>query len=256
VTTSFKTALIGMSAALLLAGAAVAPQAWAAVSPAIAAALDNPARPAADKARDADRHAAEIVAFTQVKPGDKVADVFPGSGYYTKIFASVVGPKGLVWGVVSKPSKGSDALGSDPAYPNIKIAAQPWDLFNPPEKLDVVFNSQFYHDLFNPEYGAAGGGPEGVAKVNKAIFDALKPGGVYVVIDHSGRPGTGYSEMNTLHRIEEPVVKRMLAETGFVLEAETDILHNPADPRDKTVFDPSIRGKTDQFVLRFRKPKK
>jgi predicted methyltransferase len=249
-----KSVVLAVSAALLLAGAA--PAATDPIPPAVAAALADPARPAADKARDEGRKAAEVAAFAQVKPGDKVADVFPGGGYFTRIFARIVGPTGRVYGVVREASKESDALAGDPAFPNIRIAAQPWEQFNPPEKLDVIFNSQFFHDLYNPEYGATGGGPAGVAKVDKAIFDALKPGGVYVVIDHAGRPGTGATEFNTLHRIDEPVVKKAPTDAGFVLEAESDILRNPADPRDKAVFDPSIRGRTDQFMLRFRKPKR
>jgi predicted methyltransferase len=249
-----KSALLGISAALLMAGAAMA--ATAPIPPAVAAALADPARTAADKARDEVRKAAEVAAFAQIKPGDKVADVFPGGGYFTRIFAKIVGPTGRVYGVVHQTSKDSDALGSDPAFPNIKIAAQPWEQFNPPEKLDVVFNSQFFHDLYNPQYGAAGGGPQGAAKVDKAIFDALKPGGVYIIIDHAGRPGTGFTEINTLHRIEEPVVMKALTDAGFVLEAASDILRNPADPRTAGVFDPSVRGKTDQFMLRFRKPKR
>lgn len=241
----------------LAAGAATLPAtvALAAPSAAVTAALADPARPAEEKARDDGRKAAEIVEFAQVKPGDNVADLFPGGGYYTHIFAKVVGPKGVVYGVVSKPSKQLDALTSNPTFPNIKGAAQPWDEFKPAQKLDVVFNSQFYHDLFNPDYGPAGGGPEAVARVNKAIFEALKPGGVYVIVDHAGRAGTGFSEMNTLHRIEESVVKEELTKAGFVLEAETQALRNPADPRTANVFDPSIRGKTDQFALRFRKPR-
>jgi predicted methyltransferase len=247
-----RTLMLALAAGACLAAAS----AGAAPSPAVVAALADPARPPEEKARDDARKAAAVVEFAQVKPGDKVADLFPGSGYFTHIFAKVVGPKGVVYGVVRQSSKGSDALGSNPAFPNIRIAAQPWEAFRPAQKLDVVFNSQFYHDLFNPEYGSDGGGPEGVARVNKAIFAALKPGGVYVIVDHAGRPGTGYSEMNTLHRIEESVVKNQLTKAGFVLEAESDVLHNPDDPRTANVFDPSIRGKTDQFMLRFRKPRR
>ena len=247
----FRTLMLALAAGVALAAASAA----AAPSPAVIAALASPARPPEEKARDDARKAAEVVEFAQVKPGDKVADLFPGGGYFTHIFAKVVGPQGVVYGVVRQKSKGSDALGSNPSFPNIRIAAQPWEQFKPAQKLDVVFNSQFYHDLFNPEYGSDGGGPKGVARVNKAIFNALKPGGVYVIVDHAGRPGTGYSEMNTLHRIEESVVKDQLTKAGFVLEAESDILSNPDDRRTANVFDPSIRGKTDQFMLRFRKPK-
>lgn len=249
---SFRTLLLALAAGATLA----AGTAGAAPSAAVVAALADPARPPDEKARDEARKAGEVVEFAKIKPGDRVADLFPGSGYFTHIFAKVVGPDGVVYGVVRQKSKGSDALGSNPAFPNIRIAAQPWEDFKPQQKLDVVFNSQFYHDLFNPEYGSAGGGPAGVAKVNKAIYQALKPGGVYVVIDHAGRPGTGFSEMNTLHRIEETVVKNELTKAGFVLEAESDALRNPQDPKTANVFDPSIRGKTDQFMLRFRKPKR
>ncbi len=251
-----KSAFLAATAAVLIAGfgAGAAMAADPAPSPAVVAALADPARPAADKARDGDRKAATVAAFTQVKPGDKVADIFPGGGYFTRVFSKIVGPKGQVIGVVRQVSKGSDALGADPAFTNVKISAQPWETFNPPEKLDVIFNSQFHHDLYNPEYGVTGGGAEGVANFDKAIFNALKPGGVYIIIDHAGRAGTGFSEFNTLHRIEEPVVKKAMADAGFVFEAESDALHNPADPKTANVFDASIRGKTDQFMLRFRKP--
>lgn len=240
----------------LAAGAAATPAAvaLAAPSPAIIAALADPARTPAEKARDEQRKAAEVVEFAQVKPGDKVADLFPGTGYFTHIFAKVVGPTGVVYAAVGN-AKESTPPAANPAFPNIQINTQAWSEFAPPQKLDVVFNSQFYHDLFNPEFDPPTGGPEGLAKVNKAIFNALKPGGVYVVIDHAGAPGTGYSQMNTLHRVEESVVKDELKQAGFVLEAESDVLRNPADPHTAIVFDPSIRGRTDQFVLRFRKPK-
>jgi len=247
----FRTLLLVLAAGAALAAASAS----AAPSPAVVAALADPARPPAEKARDDLRKAAEVVEFAQIKPGDKVADLFPGGGYYTHIFAKVVGPTGVVYGATGANGKENDPLAANPAFPNIKVNIQAWDQFGPPEKLDVVFNSQFYHDLFNPQFDPPTGGPEALAKVNKAIFNALKPGGLYVVIDHAGRPGTGYSEMNTLHRIEESVVKDELKQAGFVLEAESQVLRNPADPKTANVFDPSVRGKTDQFVLRFRKPK-
>ena len=247
----FRTLMLAFAAGVALAAAS----ATAAPSPGITAALNDPARTPAEKANDDRRKAAEVVEFAQIKPGDKVADMFPGSGYFTHIFAKVVGPAGAVYEAVGN-AKESTPPPANPAYPNVKVDSQGWGEFAPPEKLDVVFNSQFYHDLFNPQFNPPTGGPEGLAKVNKAIFNALKPGGVYVVIDHAGRPGTGYSENNTLHRVEESVVKVELTKAGFVLEAESDVLRNPADPRDKIVFDPAIRGKTDQFMLRFRKPRR
>ena len=251
-TRPFRTLMLAFAAGVALAAASAS----AAPSPAVVAALADPARTADEKANDDRRKAAEVVEFAGIKPGDKVADMFPGrAAYFTHIFAKVVGPTGAVYEVVGNAAE-STPPPANPAYPNVKVDSHAWGEFGPPEKLDVVFNSQFYHDLFNPQFDPPTGGPEGLAKVNKAIFNALKPGGLYVIIDHAGRPGTGYSEMNTLHRIEESVVKDQMKQAGFVLEAESDVLRNPADPKDKIVFDPSIRGKTDQFVLRFRKPKR
>jgi predicted methyltransferase len=237
-------------AAVLIAAPLTA--AHAAPAPSAAAILADPARPEADRARDSTRKAAEILAFTGVKPGDKVADIFPGGGYFTRIFAKAVGPTGKVYGVFGAPPK-QDQL-TNPAFPNISVVAAPWDEFKPPEKLDVIFNSQFYHDLYNDEYGAKGGGQAGVDRVNKAMFEALKPGGLLIIVDHAGRPGTGTTEFNTLHRIEEPAAKAGLLKAGFVLVAESQALRNPADPKTANVFDPSIRGKTDQFVLKFKRP--
>ncbi len=251
--TSTQCALAAVSVALLLAGTS-AMAADPAPSPAVVAALASPARPAADKAQDDTRKAAAVAAFAQIKPGDKVADIFPGGGYFTRVFASIAGPKGVVYGVVRQSPKDPAVL-ANPAFPTIKIAAQQWEDFKPVDKLDVIFNSQFHHDLYNPEYGAKGGGEDGVIRVTKAFYDALKPGGVYIIVDHAGLPGTGHSQMDTLHRIEESEVKKVVTGVGFKLEAESDVLHNPADPKTAAVFDPSIRGKTDQFMLRFRKPK-
>jgi predicted methyltransferase len=219
-----------------------------------AAVLADPARPAADRALDANRKAAEMLAFIGVRPGDRVADVFPGGGYYTRIFAKAVGPKGQVVGVLKDPPK-TDALTNNPAFPNITLATGPWENFSPNPKLDVIFISQFQHDLYNPKYGAEGGGPAGVDKVNKAMFNALKPGGTLVIVDHSGRAGTGYSEVESLHRIDQAAVVESLQKAGFKLEAESQMLRNPADARTVMVFNPAIRGKTDQFVLKFRKPR-
>ena len=185
--------------------------------------------------------------------------MFPGGGYYTRIFALVVGPKGHVYSVVPSeaveaekprdPLAPVNALAAEPAFANVSALVQPMKSFDPPRKLDLVFISQYYHDMHNPRFG----GPD-VASVNKAVFAALKPGGVYLIIDHSA-PGTGITATNTLHRIHAEAVKSEIAAAGFVLDASSDVLKNPDDPHTAMVFAPSIRGKTDQFMLRFRKPK-
>lgn len=238
-----------MILARLLAAAAIATAAPAAaqVPAAIIQALAAPERPAADKELDARRKAAEILAFAEVQPGDKVADIFAGGGYFTRAFARVVGPTGKAYAVYGRESPASQQVAS---APDIAAIIKPFGEFAAPEPLDLVFNSQFYHDLYNPEYGGPGGAPAH----NKAVFNALKPGGVYLIIDHAGRPGTGVTEHNTIHRIDEEAVKRDITAAGFVYEGASEVLRNPQDARTANVFDPSIRGRTDQMVLKFRKP--
>jgi predicted methyltransferase len=250
------------SLTLLLATSALAAPAFAATprpSPAIAAAVADPARPAADAARDANRKPAETLAFVGVKPGDRVADYIANSGYFTRLFSDVVGPKGRVFAVelneiVTFPNvaKAYEALTAwAPSRPNVTLttvpAAQPVAF---PEKLDVFWISQNYHDLHDKFLG-----PVDVAAFNRQVFAALKPGGVYVVLDHAAAKGAPADVTETLHRIEADTVKREVEAAGFVLEAESDVLANPDDPHTKGVFDASIQGRTDQFILKFRRPR-
>jgi predicted methyltransferase len=250
--TALKTPIVTAAALAIL---SLGP-AWAAAPSFVTTALGDASRPAADKARDAERKAEQVVVLTGVKPGDKVADVFPGSGYYTRIFAKIVGPKGHVYGFLpteaaSKPYKPADAvkaLAAEPGYGNVSALVQDTKAMDA-GGLDLIFISQFYHDMHNATYG----GPD-IVPQNKGLFNALKPGGVLFIIDHSA-PGTGISATNTTHRIDAEAVKTELTAAGFKLEAQSDVLKNPADPHDANVFNPSIRGKTDQFILKFRKPK-
>jgi predicted methyltransferase len=221
----------------------------------IAAAVASPSRPADDKARDAERKPAEMLAFAQVKRGETIVDFMPGKGYFTRLFSTAVGPKGQVYATwpqaVLDKFKGKPlppSVSTEPGHANVHDVVSSNSSLNLPAKADLVWTSQNYHDV-HIFLGA-----DGAAALNKAIFDALKPGGVFVVLDHSGVRGQDDATMASLHRIDEDVVKREVVAAGFVLEAESDVLRNPADPRTAKVFDPAIRGKTDQFVLRFRKP--
>jgi predicted methyltransferase len=246
---------MALALAAVLAFSAVQPSVAAPEPSNLAAALADTARPEADRSSDARRKAADILAFVAPRPGDRVADIYPGGGYYTRLFAKAVGPSGRVYGVFGKVSPEAAKLGEDPAFPTITVvAAQPWAAWKPAEGLDVIFNSQFYHDLYNPQYGDREG-EAAIPAINKAFFDALKPGGEYVIIDHASVAGAGLRDYATLHRIDEAAVIKAVTAAGFVLEARSQVLRNPADPRTANVFDPSIRGKTDQFVLRFRKPR-
>jgi predicted methyltransferase len=252
-TAAMRRLLFGLTALILIGGSGALAQATA---PHIAAAVADAKRPAEDRARDADRKPGDMLAFAEIGPGDKVADIVPAAGYFSRMFAVAVGERGAVYAVVPKeltekyqgPSiQGANALAA--AYPNIKPLNQPMTAFDPPEKLDVVWISQNYHDMHTPIIGSLD-----MKVVNKAVFDALKPGGLYVVLDHSAPAGSGLRDVNTTHRIDPEAVRAEVTAAGFVFDGESNALRNPADDRSKNVFDPAIRGKTDQFVYRFRKP--
>jgi predicted methyltransferase len=224
-------------------------------SAAIQAAVADPGRPEADRARDAARHPAEVVAFAGLKPGDKVADLIPGGGYFTRIFSKVVGPTGKVYAVVpdtpAPRPQGVQAMQElTAAYPSVTVINGPIAAFKPPEKLDVVWTSENYHDLRIPMFGS-----QNMAAFNKAVFDALKPGGVFYIEDHAAAAGSGDSATNTLHRIDPALVRREVEAAGFRFDGESKVLAHPEDPHSALVFDPSVRGKTDKFVMRFRKPR-
>ena len=221
-------------------------------------AVADKSRPEADTKRDAERKPADMLAFAGVKPGYKVVDLVPGGAqYFTKLFSDVVGPKGAVYAYLpsefakfAKTALPANGAHPDPARPNIVFLTGPANDFKVPEPVDIVWTAQNYHD-FKYDFAA----PADTAKINKAVFAALKPGGVYVILDHVGTPNN-WEPSTKLHRIDPEVVKKEVEAAGFVFDGETDVLKNPADPHDKNVFDPSIRGHTDQFVYRFKKPKK
>ena len=249
---SFRfTAPLAGILALALGAAAMA----ADVPASITAALADAGRPATDTSRDAARHPGELLAFAGVKPGDRVGDFIMGGGYFTRIFAKAVGEGGKVYAYQPKEfiqfngqyQKSLDAVAA--AYPNVTPLNNSLGAVAFPEPLDVVFTAQNYHDLHLGFIPAPA-----LAAIDKAIFDSLKPGGVLIVVDHAAIDGTGDTRSKALHRIDIATVKAEMAAAGFVLEGESEILRNLADPRTASVFDPVIKGQTDQFVLKFRKP--
>ena len=223
----------------------------------VADAVADPNRPAADRMRDVDRHPGEVTAFAGIKPGDTVVDLLPGGGYFTRIFSKEVGPSGKVLAFIpdglaklhpafADPAR---ALASDPNYRNVQVViAAPVDLaVHGP--VDVVWTAQNYHDLHNPAAPA-----DTASKLDRAIFSALKPGGLYVIEDHVAAAGTGATDAGTLHRISPTFVRDEVQAAGFVYEAQSQVLQNLSDPHTAKVFDPAIRGHTDQFLFKFRKP--
>jgi len=210
----------------------------------------------ADALTDPALKRAEVLEFIGVKPGDKVADII--AGRFVRAFSQAVGPKGVVYAyepaeIVKAHPQVMDTLKTltaDPAYANVVVSTAPINTPALPAGLDAVFIRQNYHDLHDKFMG-----PADVAAFNRNVFAALKPGGVYVVLDHAAAAGSGLRDTDTIHRIDEATVKTEVLAAGFVLDGESHILANPADDHTKMVFDPAIRGKTDQFLLRFRKPK-
>lgn len=249
-------------ASVLAVVAVAAPPAatWAAAAavPAhITAALGDIKRPPVDSSRDQARKPAELLALAEVKPGQKVADFMMGGGYFTRILSPAVGPAGKVYAYQSsefikfRAAYENEQSSVVADYKNVTPLTAPLSAVGLPDGLDLVLTVQNYHDMHLKAFPA-----DTADTVNRQIFKALKPGGLYVVVDHAAGAGAPLTVADTQHRIDEAIVKAEVQAAGFKLVAQDDkLLGNPADLHDKGVFDPSIRGHTDQFVLKFRKPK-
>ena len=241
-----------LSLALGLAAAApAAAQEAPAIPDYVAVAVASPAR-ADDAKDDARRHIAEIMAFSGVKPGDTVLELVPGGGYWTRVFSAIVGADGKVYAAVPAPmekyAEKTHALPGELA--NVELLLQPADALSVPTPVDVAFTAQNYHDYPNEFMG-----PTDPALLNAAVFEALKPGGLWIVIDHAAEAGSGLRDTETLHRIDPATVREQAEAAGFEFVGESAVLRNPDDDHTLKVFDPKVRGVTDQFVYKFRKPR-
>ena len=242
-----KSILLGAAVvALSLSGAALA----ANVPGYVAKAVADSSRPQTDSSRDALRLPGETIAFAGVKPGMTVAEFFPSGGYYTRMLSDVVGPKGKIIGIENpKWDKGEDAkMAAEPGRSNVQIEMVKFGEFNPPQKVDLVWMTQNYHDLHVAEYG-----PVDMAAFNKRVHDALKPGGIYFILDHQANPGTDDAGIAKVHRIEKATVIKEVTAAGFKLVGESNILHRTTDDHTKGSSDPAIKSHTDQFLLKFQK---
>ena len=217
--------------------------------------LDSTRRPEADRKRDDARKPAETMAFFGIKPGMTVAELMTSRGYFTGVLAETVGETGKVYGQNNKwmrdrikdTNRPLGELITNGGYKNIiEQNTELEDLQLPAGKLDAIFVVMFYHDLYwlgiNRE------------AMNKSVMAALKPGGMYCIIDHNAAPGIGATDVNKNHRIERYVVVDDITKAGFELAEETDLLENPKDPLNVPVFQQELRGHTNQFVLKFKKP--
>jgi predicted methyltransferase len=212
----------------------------------LAAAVSDPGRPEADRVRDADRKPREVIALTGMDVGDTVAEILPGGGYFTRIFSKLVGPQGVVYAWVPPPMAApARALAADANYPNIKVADL--DPATPlPEQVGFVWTSLNYHDLHNRPNAD-------LAAENRMIWNALKPGGLYVVIDHAAQKGSGVRDTSTLHRIDPDLVMKEVTAAGFKFIQKSDLLKHADDDHTRPSREVP-RGKTDQFIFLFQKP--
>jgi predicted methyltransferase len=223
------------------------------------AAVADKGRPEADTRRDADRKPAEMMEFAGVEPGQVVVDFMPGGGYFTRIFSKAVGPTGVVYAIspplppppkgvtLPPPPPGVDAIAADPAYGNVRPIHAAFAAFAVPQKADLIWTALNYHDLHTSMFNVD------TAALNKAIYDSLKPGGYYVVVDHAAAAGSPLSTIDTMHRIDPAIVRKEVEAAGFKLVAQSDALRNPADDHSLPMMKVE-RGHTDQFMLKFQKP--
>ncbi|PTQ12225.1 methyltransferase [Sphingomonas oleivorans] len=245
---------LGGAVFLLCAQAGAAPAA-----PTLADAVAMPGRPAEAVALDVSRKPAEVLAFLGFRQGMSAADIMTGSGYWAEIMANAVGPKGAVTAFepqqfYASPEEQKIWAELRARQPDIRFVRYPFEAFAAaPRSFDFAMISLSYHDLYweSAKYKIPRTDP---AAFLRALYAAMKPSGVVGVIDHVGLPGDTRAIVDTLHRIDPETVKADFKAAGFLLEAQSPLLANPADDHGKLVFDPAIRGKTDRFLYRFRKP--
>lgn len=216
----------------------------AASAPDLSSILSDPERPAAERELDDARKPQEVLAFYGVKKGDKVADLWAGRGYYTAILSEVVGPNGLVYTVNPNSRDEINQRWKAAKFANVRITDGPFDKLALAQdgSLDFVLIHLNYHDV----------APEARAAMNKRVLGALKRGGIYGIVDHSAKDGSGNEAAKTLHRIDKLLVIKEVTSAGFTLSKEGNMLRKPEDPRDFNVN--KERNKDDRFVLSFQKP--
>ena len=222
-------------------------------------AIAAPGRPVEAVALDAARKPADVLAFAGLKPGARVLDILTGTGYYAEVMARVVGPQGSV---TAFAPGGYNKAKTDAAFaaiasrqPIVRLVNDPMQVFGTADAFDFAMINLNYHDFYweSVQYGIPRTDPNTVLG---GLFHAMKPGGIVAVVDHVGPAGDTRAIVDKLHRIDPATVKADFARAGFVLDGESNILRNTGDDHTKLVFDPAIRGKTDQMVLRFKKPAK
>jgi predicted methyltransferase len=212
-------------------------------------AIDSPERSVEQRERDANRKPAEILAMSGIEEGDRIIEIAGFGQYFTTLLSAAVGPSGTV-DVYDLPYTerfaGEASRAFDAAHDNVMYHQEDYNAAAFPAVVDAVFNILYYHDLQ----------PQNVdtAALNRKLYDALKPGGVYLIIDHKAADGSGWRDAATIHRMGVDTIKEEVTAAGFELVVESDLLANPQDDRTQMVFAPGTRGTTDQAFFIFRKP--
>jgi len=215
----------------------------------VARAVADRSRPKVDRDADAHRLPAQTIAFAGVAPGMAIGEFIPGEAYFTRLLSNVVGPKGKIYGI-------ENTSWTNPAFDKMimserrNVFYRSWKFgeFELPEKIDLFWITQNYHDLHVACCRVD------IAAFNRRVFDALKPGGIYLIVDQAANPGTTEAQITALHRIDEAQVISEVTAAGFKLVDESDALRHPRDDRTKNVFDVIVRGQTDEFMLKFQRP--
>ena len=224
------------------------------ISSVIAHAISDPARPADHREADALRKPAATLAFSGVRPGMTVGEFYPGGGYFTRMLSDVVGPKGHIYGIENDRWKAgvqaNNAMLAEGRWKNVSMDAQPFGTVNFPRPLDLAWMTQNYHDMKIAKYGKVD-----TVAFDRAVYKALKPGGIFFILDHQGAPTLSDADIEKMHRINRDVVVKEVTSAGFKLAAEGKFLRRPGDDHTKSIFDPAIRGHTDQYALKFVKPR-
>jgi predicted methyltransferase len=218
----------------------------------VRAAVADPHRPASDRMRDTDRQPTDILAYSGIKPGYTVAELIPGGGYSTRLLSAAVGPTGHIYSINLATLNANikaqiDTVTKDPAYANVSVLNEDFENLTVPEPVDMVWTAQNYHDFQNPGMFHAD-----TAAMDRAIFAALKPGGLFIVIDHAAAPGSGTRDTGSLHRIDPEVVKKEVMAAGFKLVGDYPVLGNPNDDHTRGI---GVIDKSDKFYLKFQKDK-
>ena len=217
----------------------------------IRSAVESSGRAAQQRARDVNRKPAEVLTLSGVKPGDRVVEFASFGQYFTTLLSDIVGPKGMVYMYdlpYTEQRAGAASRAFVAAHPNAKYELVDYNTLELPQNVDIVFNVLYYHDLILNNIDTA--------SLNARIFKALKPGGIFFIVDHNAEPGSGTRDTKALHRIDPAIIRKEVTAAGFELVEESKLLAHPGDDHTKMVFTPGLRGLTDQTIFKFRKPAK